>query len=377
MRRVWPGAAVLALFLVAMSPTTEAHKPITSPFTYSADVQPILRERCGRCHIPGGVAPMSLLTYQDAVPWGESMRAELSAGHMPPWRVDRGSARVQGAESLTARELNVLLTWAAGGTPPGDIAAEPLPSPATPLWPLGPPDAILDLPAFTLGADEQERTGDFTLPAADTDRALRAIDLQPGTPAIVRSANIAVEVAGATLPLRDERMLALWVPGDDPLPLGRGALRIPAAAKLAVRVRYRKTWSYEGKALTDRSRVGLYFASAAAPTVRAVTVSNRPVTLPETLRAVAAYPDGNFDDAGVILVVTTPGGRQQELIAFHPRPGWMRRFWFAEPVTLPRGTSLSVRVVKGPPSLLPAGPGPGQGSQVPPVAASVTVNVVS
>ena len=65
-----------------------AHKPITSPFTYNDDVFPILRDRCARCHVPDGVAPMSLMTYEDTVPWGESIRVELLAGHMPPWSVD-------------------------------------------------------------------------------------------------------------------------------------------------------------------------------------------------------------------------------------------------------------------------------------------------
>src|SRR3954470_2375514 len=97
----------VALSIVVMAPGTDAHKPITSPFTYSRDVRPILRDRCGRCHAPGGVGPMSLLTYQDAVPWGESMRVELAAGHMPPWSVDGGATRVRNAASLTARELNV------------------------------------------------------------------------------------------------------------------------------------------------------------------------------------------------------------------------------------------------------------------------------
>ena len=74
----------------------DAHKPITSPYTYNDDVFPILRDRCGRCHVPGGVAPMSLMTYKDAYPWGESIRTELIAGHMPPWPVEGEAIIVEG-----------------------------------------------------------------------------------------------------------------------------------------------------------------------------------------------------------------------------------------------------------------------------------------
>ncbi len=53
----------------------EAHKAITSKYTYNDDVFPIVRAKCGNCHVDGGVAPMSLMTYEEAFPWAESIRA--------------------------------------------------------------------------------------------------------------------------------------------------------------------------------------------------------------------------------------------------------------------------------------------------------------
>ena len=378
MRGAWLPAAGVALSLLVMTRVTSAHKPITSPFTYTADVRPILRDRCSRCHAPAGVAPMSLLTYQDAVPWGESMRAELAAGHMPPWRVDRGAGHIHTQTALTARELNVLLTWITGGAPPGDLAAEPEPSPLAPAWPLGQPDAVLDLPAFTLAADDQEHVATFTVPAGGSGRALRAIDLLPGTPAIVRSATVEVQGGTPGTSAAIERKLALWVPGDDPMPLSLGTLRLPAHATLTVRVRYRRTWSYEGKPMTDRSRVGMYFAAAPEPAVEAITLSpERPATMPRAARAVAVYTDGDIGDAAVVVTAATPQGRRQELIAFHQRSGWTRRFWFSAPVTLSRGTTLSVRVAADPPSLFPGGLRAASTSKVVSrPAAQVTLNVV-
>jgi len=41
---------------------------------------------------------------------------------------------------------------------------------------------------------------------------------------------------------------------------------------------------------------------------------------------------------------TRADGRRDELIQFHARAGWARRFWFRDPVMLPRGTTLSVRI---------------------------------
>src|SRR5438874_1051896 len=60
-RRTLMAALVLTATALAVA-SIDAHKPITSPYTYNDDVFPIVRERCGQCHVQGGVAPMSLMT---------------------------------------------------------------------------------------------------------------------------------------------------------------------------------------------------------------------------------------------------------------------------------------------------------------------------
>src|SRR6187549_4212248 len=128
-------ATVLAIGLVVNTRPGSAHKPITSPYTFNEDVFPILRARCGGCHLAGGVAPMALTTAEETIPWGESIRLELVAGHMPPWSAMSNGARLRHAEGLTARELNVLLTWVTGGTPVN--VPPPAYVPAAADWRLG------------------------------------------------------------------------------------------------------------------------------------------------------------------------------------------------------------------------------------------------
>jgi hypothetical protein len=257
------GAALLTA-AAWMGAPGEAHKAITSKYTYNDDVFPILRDRCSRCHVPGGVAPMSLMTYDDAFPWAESIRAELIAAHMPPWNADESFGEVKRAHTLSAKELDIVLTWATGGNPRGAIDQN---LPAVTMkneWPLGKPDVALPLPAeFTLAADKMEETRDFTIPTGLTEpRWVRAVDLLPGTPSIVRSALVYVKnqqaPASAVAP---EPVLARWLPGQDPEPMSEAAaMRLPANAELGVRIHYKKTWQFEGKPMTDRSTVGIYFA---------------------------------------------------------------------------------------------------------------------
>jgi len=241
---------------------------------------------------------------------------------------------------------------------------------------MGTPDAVIDLPAFTLPADQQEHVAEFTLPGTSSDRLVRGVDILPGSPAMVRSATVEAIATPSTGGVREEQLLALWVPGDRNALLARGAFRIPAGASLRVRLRYRRTWSYEGKAMTDQSRIGLYSASTPSSPVRAVVIAPAsPVTLPATSYAVAIYPDETLAGAAVMVAATRPDGRREELIAFHPRAGWARRFWFREPITLPRGTTLSARLVPDPPAVLPASVATASASGATSATGRVTVNV--
>jgi hypothetical protein len=347
-------ASVLAAACAAaLSFTTgEAHKPITSPFTFNEDVFPIVRERCGACHAPGGVAPMSLLTHGDAVPWGESIRAELMAGHMPPWGLDSAAARFRNIQGLTARELNVLLTWASGGTPAGEPDNAPVLSPRAPTWPLGPPDATIPLPEATLGEEQQEHVAEIAVPAGlEGTRWLRAVDFLPGTPAIVRGATVSQKSGGAA-----PRLLALWVPGEHPVAVDDGAgFRLPGASDLVVAVRYRKTWEYERKPMSDRSQVGLYFAREPATDVRTLAIGASGVVVSEPLRALAIHPDPALTDAAVTVTATRPDKTREELIALRARAGWARRYWFRDPVALPKGTRIDVQAQPLDDRLLPPG----------------------
>ena len=81
-------AAIATAIVAAAHMRTEAHKPITSPFTFSDDVLPIVKARCASCHAPGGVAPMSLLSYEDARPWAKAIKSKVVAREMPPWGAD-------------------------------------------------------------------------------------------------------------------------------------------------------------------------------------------------------------------------------------------------------------------------------------------------
>jgi hypothetical protein len=358
------GLAIGGLVATALTPPLDAHKPITSPYTFNEDVFPILRDRCGACHVAGGVAPMPLTTAEETVPWGESIRLELIAGHMPPWAATSNGARLRHADGLTARELDVLLTWVTGGTPPGDPEKAPPSVTRGREWPLGAPDVTLPLPEVTLPADQMEATREFVVPLEPSHRrALRAVDLLPGTGSVVRSALVFLRSPSAGLDDVD-RVLAAWVPGDTPAALPAGTVFAMAPdAELVVRVRYKKTWQHEREAMTDTSAVGLYFAAGPGEPARTWTfvmpreeqpsagapalsgAGSRVVfgdTIGASMRVLSVYPTEAAGGADLKVDAVLPSGGRQRLIALSPRPGWERRYWFEAPFDLPRGTRLEL-----------------------------------
>jgi hypothetical protein len=383
----WLVAAALGLCASVLAVQTgEAHKPITSKYTYNDDVFPILKARCARCHVQGGVAPMSLMTYEEAFPWGESIRAELVAAHMPPAAADSGFGDIKRAHALSPKEIDVLLTWASGGNPRGALDAQLPKVELKNEWTLGKPDLALPIPAeVTLAADAMEETKEFTIATGTTEaRSIRAVDLLPGNPAIVRSAVIALKGS-------PDQILARWLPGQDAESITGAAFRLPAAAELAVRIRYKKTWSYEGKPMSDRSTIGLYFAPGDARALTPLTVASGPVnatkgqpfslasTLDRDVQAFAINTEQAPDDVSLQVEAVAPDGTRTPLVRFVTRADWTRRYWLEKPLALPRGTRIEISGVVEDPDLTSAAfGGPSAPSKAPaPMTLKLALDVVA
>jgi hypothetical protein len=245
-------AAIAVAAVVVLAPAGDAHKGITSRFTYNADVYPVFLKRCGRCHIDGGVGPMSLLKYEEAFPWAESLRSELlDATTGDPHDFIKAAHR-----QISARELDIVLDWATGGTPEGDKSQPPPPVTFANEWIAGTPTLVLTMTApFEMPASTGETTHEVVLPFPSTaPHTVTQIDLLPGNPAIVRSAAITLQAADGV-----RRTLGTWVPRQTPVPITlKPPVRVEPGSHIVARLHYKKSWKLEGEAVTDQSAIGLY-----------------------------------------------------------------------------------------------------------------------
>ena len=66
-------SGVLALVGLAVT-AGHANAQSAAAVTFSKDVAPIFQAKCQDCHRPGSMAPMSLITYEEARPWARAIR---------------------------------------------------------------------------------------------------------------------------------------------------------------------------------------------------------------------------------------------------------------------------------------------------------------
>ena len=66
-----PAFVLLSSTVLAASLAVPAAAQTAAAPTFTKDVAPVLYRACVSCHRSGGVAPMALVTYQDARPWAK------------------------------------------------------------------------------------------------------------------------------------------------------------------------------------------------------------------------------------------------------------------------------------------------------------------
>jgi hypothetical protein len=122
MRRMnpWVLSGVLGM-LVASALPVAAQSAGASP-TFSKDIAPIFQAKCQACHQPESIAPMSLVTYQQARPWARSIKDRVARKQMPPWHIDQsvGVQKFKNDMSLSDAQIETIVKWVDAGAPQGD-----------------------------------------------------------------------------------------------------------------------------------------------------------------------------------------------------------------------------------------------------------------
>ena len=254
------GCALLIAGTGLLATATPASAQGDGPATFTKDVLPILQRSCQRCHRPGSVAPMSLLTYEDVRPWARAIRDRTAQREMPPWYVEPnvGVRSFKEDPSLSDEEITTIGRWVDGGAERGNPADAPPPIELASLdeWRIGTPEWIVELPEEqTIGAVDADHWLDIWADSRLTeDRYIKAVETKPSPGAYRVVHHVATsmrweeedgEEGGGFL-----NEYAMGKNGDI-FPDGTGRL-----IKAGAQIRFNMHYSSVGEEIRDRTRVG-------------------------------------------------------------------------------------------------------------------------
>jgi Redoxin/Copper type II ascorbate-dependent monooxygenase, C-terminal domain len=361
-------------------------KPIKATLkpTFSKEVAPILQKNCQQCHRPGQVGPFSLVTYDQARKRADDISNVVVDRRMPPWKPDpKVGPAFKHSKALSDDEIALIAAWAEAGAPEGDKADLPAPPTYRDGWALGDPDLILEASEdFAIPAEGADIYRCFVIPTnLPQDKYIAAIEYQPGNRKVVHHVLTYVDTSGKARKL-DEADAGLgyscfsgpgvevtgdlggWAPGNEPSFLPEGVGRIlPSKADVVMQVHYHPS----GKAETDRTRIGVYFATKPVKQILhwnaaiKFDLSIPPQSknfeaevgwkdprfgwkVPVDVTALAVTPHMHMLGRDMTMTVTYPDGRNEDLIRIGDWDfNWQNTYYFEKPIDLPKGSVLKVR----------------------------------
>jgi hypothetical protein len=328
--------------------TQQSHAQIS----YEKTIAPILLDKCVNCHREGGIGPWQMTNYDMVKGFAPMIREVVRTQRMPPWHADPHYSVFSNDRGLSTEQARTLVHWIEAGAPRG-TGADPLLAQKKdwPEWPLGKPDLIVELPAFTVPA-----TG--TIPyqmtkvenPLDHDVWVRAIDWVPGQRSVVH--HIIASAGGAER--KGAVSLNNYVPGVEPLELPPEAgILLPAHATFHFQTHYTSS----GKVLTDQTKLGLYFRKDAPKyNFRSLVFANNKLRIPpntkwheetaeQTLKADAIiytlHPHAHYRGKASRFVAYYPDGQTQTLLNIPAYDfNWQGTYELIEPMRIPVGTRI-------------------------------------
>jgi mono/diheme cytochrome c family protein len=196
--RRWGAVLLLALGAASISVAVRVRASQSAPSaapTFNAQIAPILFANCITCHRPGGVAPFSLMTYDDAHARGARIRAMVSARTMPPWYADPQFGQFKNSRALSQTEIDTIVKWVDGDGPQGTGAAPAPPKVQDTGWRVGrPPDQIIELPFGEFQLPPAGEVPAFTVwikPLTD-ERFIQAIEIRPSIQGVVHHSSLSL-----------------------------------------------------------------------------------------------------------------------------------------------------------------------------------------
>ena len=366
-----PVVAVAALAWLNLAPSTSSVNAAAAAPTFSKAVAPIQFTSCVECHRQSGMAPMSLMTYQDVRPWARAVRNKVVSKEMPPWGADPTIGKFANDISLTEEQIQTISAWVEAGAPEGNKAELPKAPLFAEGWSIGQPDMIFTMvKPFTVPADGTVPYMYVTIPMnLKEDIWIRGVELKPSDRRVVHHI-ISDLVEGDGKPvdptpklrkdpgLKEIGGVGGLVPGRLYEPFEEGVARkIPAGTNIVLQMHYTTI----GQPIVDQTQVGVILAKEPPSKLRASAGGQMPNTsfaIPPghpnyevTAKKVfdkdtylsTLYPHMHVRGKDVSYKIIYPDGREEVVLRVPKYDfNWQTSYKLAEPKFMPKGSTLMV-----------------------------------
>ena len=329
--------------------------------SYSREVAPILQRRCVTCHQEGGIAPFAMSSHETVQGWGSMIHETVLTKRMPPGQIDSEFGTWADVHFITAEEQSTLLHWIDAGAPQ-DGDHDPLTqivSSTDSKWRLGEPDLIVEIPPQEVPATGIVDYRYVTLPLGlDEVKWVRAYQFYIDQPQVVHHITTSTVMLGEN---EDENPTLASRTGFAGFAPGKPVLVYPenVGYKVGPGMAIRASLHYtpNGKAVTDRSQIGLYFRDTVpaqeirrwSPGTRDIVIPphahEHPVSAERTVKADTylfnLQPHMHFRGKRVSYTAIFPDGTAQKLLSVpNYQFNWQMIYTPTEPIFLPAGTKI-------------------------------------
>ena len=350
---------ISAFVTLAVLPTLASGQASAGP-TWTADVGPIMSQKCMNCHRPGQIAPMSLLTYEDVSPWVRSIRMMVENRIMPPWHADPRYGEFGNDRRLSEDQIATVSQWVEIGAPRGEgNFTPPVFAAATDGFlltgELGPPDFIFRMDeGYTVPANGADVNPEIMVATnLEQDIWVQAAEVRGNFNVVHHNV---VSIIGPDGEYARTGRLASTVPGKqwDRFPVGSGKM-IEAGSTLRFGLHYHPS----NVPVVDTSSVAVWLVrDQITHELHSSVVADGDLKIPpfdpnyesrgefvfETDAAITLFkPHMHYRGKDMLYRVIYPDGTSETLLSVpNYDMNWQISYEFAKPVPVPMGTRLEV-----------------------------------
>ncbi len=224
---------ILSLLAFAQLALSKAHSP-----TWVDDIACIIISHCGSCHNPNGIAPFSLVTYDDVYANRFSLVNSIKLKRMPPFSPVEGVQEYMHENRLSQHEIDDIEDWVNNLAPFGDVSKTPPVPVYSAAGQIANPDLEIKIPNYVVNTSDDLYKWFIIPTGVDKPKFIQSIEVIPSDRTLTHHA-LVFHGTDSNTNVAQANMITGYVPGQGvfEFPTGTGNY-LPPNSYIILQVHY-------------------------------------------------------------------------------------------------------------------------------------------